>query len=87
MLFSLIYHIPFKVFPKIGSAQLERMKHIQKKYGLNDVLINELSVNNLSFPDVVRDFNWANIDRIIQKEKETSLIFLLKCIDAFKAVL
>lgn len=77
IVFSILYHVPFYVFPKIGNdgyikeSQLSRMTDLINLVGIKDRLLLE---NKL--PDVDKDIQWNNVDEILTQERTKSEEYL-----------
>lgn len=72
--FSIIYHVPFLNFQKIGKAQSSRMEWLLKMTGIASRTINEnYDLLNHGIND---NISWELVDEKIEKKKAESKLFL-----------
>lgn len=77
IVFSILYHRPFFVFPKVGAdgkikeSQISRMKDLLELTGIKNRILFENIVADLD-----AEINWDNSDREIQKARSDSEQYL-----------
>lgn len=77
--FSIIYHTPFFIFPKVGKAQMNRILDLLVTTGINDRIIDDL---NDIFKMVSSPIDWETADKNLSNERIKSKHFLdeaIKC--------
>lgn len=74
MVFSCIYHRPFYTFPKIGKAQINRVRAFQQMLGLEDRMLDETrKIDNLLTNG---EIDWERVDAVIRQKREFSQKYL-----------
>lgn len=71
--FSILYHIPFFIFPKVGKAQMNRITGLLDASGIENRIINV-------FDDISRlkesKINWKTVDLRLHEERIKSQVYL-----------
>lgn len=72
--FSILYHVPFYTFPKIGKAQVNRLTDLQEMFGISGRMITE----NMRVEDLLRmpDIDWEKVDKILERKRHESVLYL-----------
>lgn len=81
MLFSTMYHRTFFVFPKIGKAQVNRLKAFQNMISVNRILKDDYSVDDI---EKIESIDWVKIDEIIKNKRKESKQYLINALDISK---
>lgn len=78
MVFSIIYHRDFFVFPKIGKAQLNRMTGLMELFHTGNRMID---IKNDNFCDKLKKINWEETDAILKEKRSESEKYLNNALD------
>ena len=73
MVFSILYHIPFFTFPKVGKAQMNRIIGLQEMLEMESRMVN-------SKEDIERvqkkSIDWQKVDTILETKRQVSKEYL-----------
>jgi len=73
MVFSCLYHTQYYAFPKLGKAQLNRMKDLQTLLGISDRII--MNMNTFKLP-IADEICWSDVDRNLAVKRMLSKKYL-----------
>ena len=81
MVFSIIYHRPFYVFPKIGKAQVNRQTGLMDLFQIDSRIINEADPDHCERMGTI---NWDRVDSILYEKRAVSQRYLTEALDHIK---
>lgn len=79
--FSILYHKPFYLFPKIGENQSARLVDLLERMGISSRYLKENTVDLDQFEPI----DWRNVDERIAKERQSSSNYLDQAIARMEA--
>lgn len=81
--FSCLYHVPFFIFPKIGTAQMSRIEGLQKMLKIDSRIVHDLDeVKSIE----KKQIDWDSVDKEILKHRLESEQFLSDAIEKGKII-
>ena len=75
--FSILYHVPFFTFPKVGKAQMSRIINLQKILNIDSRMVyNENDINCV----FQKKIDWKSVDEILDGKRIISQQYIRKVI-------
>lgn len=76
-MFSILYHVPFFTFPKVGKAQMSRIINLQKILNIDSRMVyNENDINCV----FQKKIDWKSVDEILDGKRIISQQYIRKVI-------